>query len=85
MNNLPSSVITYILDTDNVIDCNYINRRVLAAMPGTQKIASNAPESIYSDSQLCHGFSFHGSPRVSSLISIRKLKVIKKVLVAAEL
>ena len=76
-NNLPSSVITYIFDSINVIDRNDFKRRALAAMPATQKITADASESIYSHSQLLAGFCPDGS-RFFSLISITKLKAISK-------
>ena len=77
-NNLPSSVITYIFDSINVIDRNDFKRRALAAMPATQKIAANASESIYTHSQLLAGFTPDGSG-VSSLNSIAKLKQLTNI------
>ena len=77
-NYIPYPVITYIFDSSNVINRNDFKRRVLAAMPATQKIAANASESIYTHSKLSAGFTPDGYG-VSSLNSITKLKQLTNI------
>lgn len=54
-----------LLDTSGVVDCDNVERGVLAAVPAPQEVASDSSESINGHLKLCLYYTFPVSPAAS--------------------